>query len=88
MDKFISNDLAIIQMAEDIEAGILDVGIALDVILEKYSSVDMLAKIRDVLDKNGFQSVIDKFIIEKHNRLLKLHEDMEFLERCLILEIN
>ena len=88
MDKFICNDLAIIQMAEDIEAGLLDVGIALDVILEKYSSVDKLAKILDVLDKNGFQSVIDKFIIEKHNRLLKLHEDMEFLEKCLILEIN
>lgn len=77
--------LGVLHLAMDIEAGNIDVDIALDVILEKYSDVNTLAFILDILDQNGYQEVINKFIIAKHNRLLHYNECIDHLEACLEL---
>ena len=77
----ITNEILICKIAEDVEAGLITTESVLDVLLEKYDA-SQLAIILDILDRNGYQTVIDKFIIEKHNRLLKLHENMDLLERC------
>lgn len=83
--KDLTNENLICQLAEDIEADVVSAEIVLDVLTEKYDKLE-LGEILDVMDRNGYDIAIDKLIIAKHNRLLVLHEQMDFLEKCLTIE--
>lgn len=84
MKEFVNNDILICKVAEDIEAGLITPESVLEVFVEKYDKIE-LCQILDVMEQNGYLSTIDKLIIAKHNKLLKLHEDMDYLEACLEL---
>lgn len=80
----LNNDVLICQLAEDIEAGLITAESVLEVLTEKFDSLQ-IGSILQVMADNGYSSVIDLLIIAKHNKLLKMHQDIEFLEKCLIL---
>lgn len=82
--QFLSNETLICKVAEDIDAGLITAESVLEVLTEDYNKLE-LGQILDVMERNGYMSVLDKLIIAKHNKLLRLNEEKDYLEACLEL---
>lgn len=82
--EMFTNEILICKIAEDVEAGLITAESVLEVLLQKHNSDELFEIIKIIYD-NGYNDVIDKLIIAKHNQLLKVNEDKDFLESCLEL---
>lgn len=72
------------QLCEDIIAGLIDISIVLDVLLEKYTTEE-LEQILTMFEDLGYQYVIDLLIVEKYCRNIEKQKNIEFLEKCFEL---
>ena len=78
--KMFTNEILICKIAEDVESGLLTAESVLDVLLEKHTN-DLFTILKIMYD-NGYEDVINKFIIAKHNKTLQKNENIEFLNKC------